>query len=228
MSTNLEYRARERQRKRESRRQASEAQREKGRQRSRARDKKQRRHIFLLEEQHENFVAVVTKWEMLAATNARRKWAAEKKKWTKKCLSYKYKIGIQHFPLDKNKDYSLCIEILNADYQLRHKSVVTVYKSASQGLTIQNTIIKKFCHRYTNNGGSVEYMYYIRMIINFQKTWTALDPLYSLHVLVDIPQVGNDLDTYPQQLTRNWMIDYGAFGKTTSILLWYRFWYQTE
>ena len=73
MSTNLEYRARERQRKRESRRQASEAQREKGRQRSRARDKKQRRDIFLLEEQHENFIAAVTKWEMLAATNARRK-----------------------------------------------------------------------------------------------------------------------------------------------------------
>ena len=47
MSTNLEYRAGERQRKRESRRQASEAQREKGRQRSRARDKKQRRHFFV-------------------------------------------------------------------------------------------------------------------------------------------------------------------------------------
>ena len=48
MSTNLEYRAGERPRKRESRRQASEAQREKGRQswRSRARDKKQMRHFF--------------------------------------------------------------------------------------------------------------------------------------------------------------------------------------
>ena len=46
MSTNLEYRAGERQRKRESRRHASEAQREKGRQRSRARDKQQRRHFF--------------------------------------------------------------------------------------------------------------------------------------------------------------------------------------
>ena len=60
MSTNLEYREREIQRKRESRRQASEAQREKGRKRPRARDKKQRRH-FLLEEQHENFVAAVKK-----------------------------------------------------------------------------------------------------------------------------------------------------------------------
>ena len=46
MSTNLEYRARERQRKRESRRQASETQRGKDRQRSRARDKKQRRLLF--------------------------------------------------------------------------------------------------------------------------------------------------------------------------------------
>ena len=35
--------------------------------------------IFLLEEQHENFVAAVTKWEMLAATNARWKWVAVKK-----------------------------------------------------------------------------------------------------------------------------------------------------
>ena len=59
MSTNLEYGERERQRKIESRRQAIQAQREKGRHRSRAREKKG--DIFLLEEQHENFVAAVTK-----------------------------------------------------------------------------------------------------------------------------------------------------------------------
>ena len=50
MSTNLEYRARERQRKRESGRQASEAQREKGRQGFGAGDEKPK------EEPHENFV----------------------------------------------------------------------------------------------------------------------------------------------------------------------------
>ena len=61
MSTNLEYRAGERQRKRESRRQASEAQREKS-----------KGDIFLLEV-HENFVAAVTKLEMPAVTNARLK-----------------------------------------------------------------------------------------------------------------------------------------------------------
>ena len=35
---------------------------------------------FLLQEQHDNFVAAVRKWEMLAATNAMWKWAAVKKK----------------------------------------------------------------------------------------------------------------------------------------------------
>ena len=56
MPTNLEYRERE------SRRQAGEAQREKERQRA-----KNKGDIFLLEEQHENLVAVVRKLEMLAA-----------------------------------------------------------------------------------------------------------------------------------------------------------------
>ena len=46
MSTNLEYRTRERQRKRESGRQASEAQREKGLQGFRARDEKPKETFF--------------------------------------------------------------------------------------------------------------------------------------------------------------------------------------
>ena len=47
MSTNLKYRARERQRKRESGQQASEAQREKGRQGFKARDKKTKETFFV-------------------------------------------------------------------------------------------------------------------------------------------------------------------------------------
>ena len=52
MSANLEYRARERQRKRESGWQANKARPEKEQQRVSARDKKQRRN-FLVKEQHE-------------------------------------------------------------------------------------------------------------------------------------------------------------------------------
>ena len=68
MSTNVKYRARERQRKRESRRQASEVQREKIGDRDLER-KIKKGDMFLIEEQHEIFVVAVTKLEMLAATS---------------------------------------------------------------------------------------------------------------------------------------------------------------
>ena len=44
---------------------------------------------------------------------------------------YSYKMGINCYQLDKDKDYTLCIEILNSDYQLWHKSVATINKTTS-------------------------------------------------------------------------------------------------
>ena len=82
---------------------------------------------------------------------------------------YTYETEIQCCPLDKDKDYSLCIEILNTDNQLWHKSVATVDKTKSQGLTIDGAAVQKFSHRYTNNSGSVEYMYYIKIINSFNQ-----------------------------------------------------------
>jgi len=70
MSINLEYRTRERQRKRESGRRPAQLNEKKG-DRDLEREIKNTGDIFLVEEQQENFVAVVTKREMLAATNAR-------------------------------------------------------------------------------------------------------------------------------------------------------------
>ena len=70
MSTNLEYRARERQRKRKKRGMPAKLKGKKG-DRDLEREIKSKGDVFFLEEQqHENFVAAVT---MLAATNARRK-----------------------------------------------------------------------------------------------------------------------------------------------------------
>ena len=71
MSTNLEYRTRERQRKRESGRQASEAEREKGLQGFRALDEKPKETFFVGRTTRKFCVVAVTKWEMLAATNER-------------------------------------------------------------------------------------------------------------------------------------------------------------
>ena len=57
------------------------------------REMKDKGDTFLLEEQHENFVTEVTKCEMLAATNARWKWAAVKKSERERVRHFLHNIG---------------------------------------------------------------------------------------------------------------------------------------
>lgn len=51
-------------------------------------------------------------------------------------------------------------------------------------------------------------MYYHEVIVNFRKT--SPDPLYELHLLVNILQDGTDLQIYPQHFTGNYIIAYGT------------------
>ena len=128
---------------------------------------------------------------------------------------YSYKMGINCYQLDKDKDYTLCIEILNSDYQLWHKSVATIDKITSKGVSVAGFTVQEFSHRYTNSSGNTAYMYYIKIIVNFQKTVSGT--FYSLDLYVNIPQKGIDLNTYQKNWTNNWMIAYGVFGKVSSI-----------
>ena len=128
---------------------------------------------------------------------------------------YSYKMGINCYQLDKDKDYTLCIEILNSDYQLWHKSIATIDKTTSKGVSVAGFTVQKFSHRYTNSSGNTAYMYYIKIIVNFQKTVSGT--FYSLDLYVIIHQKGIDLNTYPKNWTNNWMIAYGVFGKVSSI-----------
>ena len=118
-------------------------------------------------------------------------------------------MGINYYQLDKDKDYTLCIEVLNSDYHLWHKSVATIEKNTSKGVSVAGFTVQKFCHRCT------AYIYSIKIIVNFQKT--VSDTFYSLHLYVNIPQSGIDLNTYPKNWKKNWMIAYGVFGKVSSI-----------
>ena len=77
-------------------------------------------------------------------------------------------------------------------------------------MTIGNVTVKKSTHRYVDSSNNVDFMCYRRVIVNFMKT--ASNPLYQLHVLVDIPvpQDGNDLHPYAQNFTENYIIAYGT------------------
>ena len=127
---------------------------------------------------------------------------------------YNYKMGINFYRLIANADYTLCIELLNTDYQLWHKSQISVDKGSSTGLSIGNVSIRKLSHRYTDSGGQAQAMYYYR-IINFRKLSSG--NRFFLHISVNIPQAGTDLAVYPRQFTGVYMIAYGIVGTFANI-----------
>ena len=128
---------------------------------------------------------------------------------------YKYKMGINFYRLPKNVDYTLCLEILNTDYELWHKSLTSVDRGTSRGLAIENVGVKKLSHRFTNLKGQTEYMYYHRIIVNFKKLLIG-NPFF-LHILVNIPQDGSDLAIYPKNFKGVFIIAYGIMSKVSNI-----------
>ena len=58
-------------------------------------------------------------------------------------------------------------------------------------------------------------MDYHKVIVNIRKT--APDPLYQPHLLVDIPQDGNDLQTYAQNFTGNYIVAYSIIATQSDL-----------
>ena len=128
---------------------------------------------------------------------------------------YKYKMGINFYRLTAIADYTLCMEILNDDYQLWHKSQITVDKGTSTGLSIGNVSVRKLSHRYSDPKGQSQFMYYHRIIVNFRKLSSGNK--FFLHILVNIPQDGTDLAVYPRQFSGVYIITYGIVGTFSNI-----------
>ena len=128
---------------------------------------------------------------------------------------YKYKMGINFYRLTANTEYTLCLEILNTDYQLWHKSQISVDKGNSTGLTIGNVGVRKLSHRYRDSNRNPKFMYYHRIIVNFKKLSTGNK--FFLHIVNSIPQDGTDLAVYPRQFSGVYMIAYGIMGAVSNI-----------
>ena len=128
---------------------------------------------------------------------------------------YIYKMGINFFRLAANIDYTLCLEILNTDYNLWNNTQISVDKGTSKGLSIGNVSIKKLSHSYTNTQGKSSIMYYHRMIVNFRKLTSG--KRFFLHILVNILQGGYNLATYPNQFSGVYLVAYGIMGTFSNI-----------
>ena len=128
---------------------------------------------------------------------------------------YKYKMGLNFFRLVGGADYTLCVEILNIDYQLWHKTQISVDNNTSQGLQLGNVSVKKLQHSFIDSKSQTQFMYYHRVIINFKKLTTG--SRFFIHILVSIPNNGNDLAVYPLQFSGVYMIAYGIMSKVSNI-----------
>ena len=128
---------------------------------------------------------------------------------------YKYKIGLNFYRLVGGADYTLCLEILNTDYLLWHKTQISVDDNTSQGLKLGNVSVKKLQHSFTDSKNQTQFMYYHRVIINFKKLTTG--SRFFIHILVNIPNNGNDLAVYPLQFSGVYMIAYGIMSKVSNI-----------
>ena len=128
---------------------------------------------------------------------------------------YKYKIGLNFYRLVGGADYTLCLEILNTDYQLWHKTQISVDDNTSQGLQLGNVSVKKLQHRFTDSRGQTQFMYYHRVLINFRKLTNG--SRYFIHILVNIPNNGNDLAVYPMTFSDVYLIAYGIMSKVSNI-----------
>ena len=128
---------------------------------------------------------------------------------------YIYKMGINFFRLAANTEYTLCLEILNTDYNLWNNTQISVDKGTSKGLSIGNLSVKKLSHNYSDSTGKTQTMYYHRIIVNFRKLSSGNK--FFLHILVDILQGGYNLATYPNQFSGVYIIAYGNKGTFSNI-----------
>ena len=124
---------------------------------------------------------------------------------------YIYKMGINFYRLTANTEYTLCLEILNTDYNLWNNTQISVDKGTSKGLSIGNVSVKKLSHKYTKT----KTMYYHRIIVNFRKLSSGNK--FFLHILVDILQGGYNMASYPRLFSGVYIIAYGIEGTFSNI-----------
>ena len=139
-------------------------------------------------------------------------YATIKKKFR---YGFNYKMRINFYRLTANTEYTLCLKILNTDYNLWNETQISVDKGTSTGLSVGNDSVSKLSHRYSDSNGLTKTMYYHKIIVNFRKLSTGNK--FFLHILVDISNRGYNIAKYPQLFQRVYIIAYGIVGTFSNI-----------
>ena len=138
--------------------------------------------------------------------------------WDKKVLNitpvkngrnYRFRLGLQMFPMKTNESYSLIVELYNRDYKTWQKQETYVNGT---GMWVINHNTTKFQHRYGSSGD----LYYTKTLIKFKKTSSSA-PIF-VYFTVHFDDNGGDMNTYPKDFKNQvYIVAYGIAGLTDHV-----------
>ena len=118
--------------------------------------------------------------------------------------NYRFRLGIQCFPLDNNKEYTLSIEMYNKDYETWNRQLTYINADTAW---IEGYHTQKFQHHYQENG----VIYYTKTLIRLKKTSTSTPNF--IYITYHFEDNNGDMNTYPKEFANQvYILAYGAIG----------------
>ena len=123
--------------------------------------------------------------------------------------NYRFRLGLQMFPMKTNETYSLIVELYNRDYKTWQRQETYVNGT---GMWVKSFNTTKFQHR---NGSSGD-LYYTKTLIKFKKT-SSLAPIF-VYFTVHFDDKGGDMNTYPKDFKNQvYIVADGVVGETDHV-----------
>ena len=123
--------------------------------------------------------------------------------------NYRFRLGLQMFPMKTNETYSLIVELYNRDFKTWERQETYVNGT---GLWVKSSNTTKFQHRY----GSSDDLYYTKTLIKFKKTSSSA-PIF-VYFTVHFDDNGGDMNTYEKDFENQvYIVAYGIVGETDHV-----------
>ena len=123
--------------------------------------------------------------------------------------NYRFRLGLQMFPMKTNESYSLIVELYNRDFKTWGRQQTYI---EGTGIWLKSHNTTKFQHRYGSSGD----LYYTKTLIKFKKTSDSA-PIF-VYYTIHYDDNGGDMNTYPKEFKNQvYILAYGIIGETDHV-----------
>ena len=123
--------------------------------------------------------------------------------------NYRFRLGLQMFPMKTNETYSLIVELYNRDFKTWGRQETYV---EATGIWLKSYNTAKLQYRYGSSGD----LYYTKTLIKFKKT-SSTAPIF-VYFTVHFDDNGGDMNTYPKDFKNQvYIVAYGIVGETDHV-----------